>query len=447
MKTLGVWFGILVFAGFGMFPLPAQSTRPLTLEECIRIALKENAQIKIASQQLSLARYNYKGSFQNILPTLRVSYGMFRFERGPTSYLGGEYVGEGIPALNRITRQTDYSFSLNLNQNIYDGGFWWNNIRKTRVEREAEAYNFESEKQKTVMTVMERYFTLLKEQKLLEVYQEAVRRSEEQLNRAQSMYELGSVAQVDVYRAKVNLGNDRIQYLNQKNVVERARQDLNIAMGRDPREPLEIVTELEFHKYLENIDNLFQEALEKNPQLKKLKMDLQSMQLQAKLAFSNFLPQVSSFFSYSRRVPEFEGLYRELDREYTWTVGLQLSWNLFNGFADYINVQKAKVNQKLLREQLLDFQRNLLSNIKSLYDNLKAYDEIIAINQDNLEAAREEYRLAQERYRIGSGTALELREAQLNLTRAEQILISAEYDAIINYARLLEAIGRLAEMY
>ena len=69
--------------------------------------------------------------------------------------------------------------------------------------------------------------------------------------------------------------------------------------------------------------------------------------------------------------------------------------------------------------------------------------EIVEIDKKNLEAAREEYRLANERYRLGSGTSLELREAQVNLTQAEQILVSAEYNTIINYLELQEAIGKI----
>ena len=438
--------GIMVWLlGIGWAQNP--QGKALTLEECIHIALQNNSQLRLASYQKQLAHFTYRGSFQDILPSLRLSYGTFKFERGPTSYLGGEYVGKGIPALDRITRQTDYSFSINFSQNIYDGGYWWNNIHKTHVDEQAQSFNYEAEKQSTILNVMQRYFTLLKEIKLLQVYQQAVERSQKQLERAQRMYELGSAARVDVYRAQVNLGNDKIRLLNQQNVVAKARRDLNLAMGRDPGEPLEIVPEFELEKKREKLQNLIQKAMQQNPTLRKMELDIQSSHLQTKLASRNFYPQISAFFTYSRRTPEFRGLYRELSREYNWTFGLNFSWNLFNGFGDYINVQKAKVNESLAREQYLDYQRNLISTIQNLYQTLKAYDEIIAINKENLKAAQEEYRLAEERYRVGSGTALELRDAQVNLTQAEQVLVSAEYDAVIAYSQLQEALGELLEKY
>ena len=71
--------------------------------------------------------------------------------------------------------------------------------------------------------------------------------------------------------------------------------------------------------------------------------------------------------------------------------------------------------------------------------------EIVEINEKNLEAANEEYRLANERYRLGSGTSLELWEAQVNLTEAEQVLVSAEYTAINTYIELSEAVGKVRE--
>ncbi len=441
MRTLGLI--LVLFIGTGW----AQGSRPLSLDDCIRIALKNNVQVRVSRYQYRNAYYDKRNAYRNILPSLSITMGVFRYERGPTSYLGNEYVGPGFPQLDRVVQSTDYSMGLSLNQNIYDGGMWWNSIRKGKVDEKAQAYNYEADRQKVIVTVMQNYFTLLKEQKLLEVNRQAVERSREQLERAQSMYELGSVAKVDVFKARVNLGNDRIQYINQENRVRKAKQDLNIAMGRNPDEPLEIVTDIEFSKHMVQLDSLYKAAIENNPTLRKYELDRRSADLQIKIAGSRYFPEISGFFTINRRVPQWDGVFKEFDREYNYTIGVQLRWTLFNGFGDYVQKQKAKINAMIVQEQMNDYQRNLLSTIKSLYDNLKAYDEIIRINRENLEASREEYRLALERYRVGNGTAIELREAQVNLTRAEQVLVSAEYDAIITYAQLQEAIGKLSDTY
>jgi TolC family type I secretion outer membrane protein len=442
MKIGMIWLVIFLIIPTMVF---SQEKKPLSLNECISIALDNNSQLKIAERQLEIANKNYKGSYSNILPSIDLSSSMSKYEQGPSSYAGGSFVGSGaIPSFSG----ENYNFQATVSQNIFDGGYWWNNIRKTKSDKKAQEFYQLSEKQRTIVMVQESYFNLLKAIKLLEVDDQAVKRSQEQLDRTEAQFELGAVAKVDVFQTRTNLGNDRIEYLTQKNIVEKAKQDLNLAMGRDPQESLEIETDTNISQELGKLDEMIDQAVANNPSLKQLEQDLRSAQLQTKLAFSSFIPSVGAYYSYSRRVPELNALYKDFfDQEYYWSLGLQLRWNVFNGFSDLLNVQKSKINEKITREQIDDARRNIVSSVKSLVDNLKSYKEIIDINRENLESAREQYRLAQERYRVGSGTALEVREAQVGLTRAEQILVSAENNSIITYAQLQEALGELATAY
>jgi outer membrane protein TolC len=124
-----------------------------------------------------------------------------------------------------------------------------------------------------------------------------------------------------------------------------------------------------------------------------------------------------------------------------------MSLNLFNGFRDMVNIQKAKLNE---RNSLINFEqtkRELTATVMQLVDNYNSYLEIIEINEENLEASKEEFRLAEERYRIGSGTQLEVREAQVNLTRAEQTLVAAQYNARITQSQLEQSLGNIIESY
>ncbi|MBN1406783.1 MAG: TolC family protein, partial [Calditrichaceae bacterium] len=110
-------------------------------------------------------------------------------------------------------------------------------------------------------------------------------------------------------------------------------------------------------------------------------------------------------------------------------------------------VQKAKIAEKTAKENFEEYKRNLASEIEQYYANYKSYLDIIEINKQNLEAANEEVRLAEERYQIGAGTALEVREAQVNLTRAEEILIAAQFNARIVLAQLDNGLGLTYKKY
>jgi outer membrane protein TolC len=416
----------------------------LNLDDCVQIALKNNPQLKISRNQLEIAEQEQKISYSNILPSVDVAARYSRFYQAPGIYAGGTQLPEEIPS----SEGNNYSTSLDIFQNIFDGGYWWNNISKTKRDRAAQEYAFYAEKQRTIVSVQQAYITLVKDLKLLDVNQQAVQRSEEQLQKTQTQYELGAVAKVDVFQARTNLGNDKIALLTQENAVLRSRQNLNMVIGRDPQEIIEIKTDIKINFDIPSLDSLFQVALQNNPSLKQYEESYRSAKLGTKLATSNYWPQLGAYFSYSRRTPEFEtALFKNFDKNYSWFAGINISWNIFRGFSDYRNRQKAKLNEKIALETSVDNRRTVMSQVKGLSDNLESYIKIIKINEENLESSGEQYRLAEERYRVGSGTQLEVREAQVNLTRAEEILVGAENNAIITYAQLLEAIGALVDAY
>jgi outer membrane protein TolC len=190
-----------------------------------------------------------------------------------------------------------------------------------------------------------------------------------------------------------------------------------------------------------NIDQLIEVALDNQPLLKKNQADIQSSDLGVSLATANYYPRVSIWYQTGRSHSDLEKIYSDFDQNYWNAYGLSINWNLFNGRSDYINRQKAILDKKMTMEYDVNYKRELKSRIKGYYDNYKSYEEIIEINEENLEAAKEELRLAEERYQIGAGTSLEVREAQVKLTRAEETLIAAQYNAMITLAQLDNELG------
>ncbi len=444
------------------FSLWSQSeTHPLSLNECIQIALKNNANIQTFRNLEEIARHNVKSSYGNILPSVSISASGNRFRVGDATTQAdvpittidpntGQPVVIGFKnqeVINPGFARNSYSADLTISQNIFDGGRWWNTIRRSKVNKVVAQYNLNARKNEVIRQVAQNYFNLLKQEKLLEVYSLAVKRSEDNLNKTQRMFELGSVAKVDVYRARVNLGNDRISLINQRNVVQQARQTLNISMGYEPNRPLEIVKEHEFHYQVPPLEELIQTALSTQPELERRKMDIRAKEMSVAITKSTFLPSLSGFFSYRRNNTRLDKIYSDINRNWAITTGVNISFNLFNGFQDQVNVQNAKIDLKNARIALQDYKHSLLSNVTTLYQTFKDLSEIININKENLEAAREEYRLATERYRLGSGTSLDVREAQVNLTDAERIVVSAEYNLIITYAELQEAVGLIQKAF
>ena len=99
-------------------------------------------------------------------------------------------------------------------------------------------------------------------------------------------------------------------------------------------------------------------------------------------------------------------------------------------------MQRQSLNHAKAEENYIDQKRQLKANVTQAYLNVKAYREIANINSTNLESAQEDFRLARERYKIGSGTLIEVIDAQLAVTQARSNLVTAKYNAQIALASL-----------
>ena len=151
------------------------------------------------------------------------------------------------------------------------------------------------------------------------------------------------------------------------------------------------------------------------------------------------------FARWSRNVPEYDAMFKDFDREYSHSYGISLNFNVFNGFRDHVNHQNAKIAEKMASENLRQQKQQLLSQLKFYYNQFNTYKEIRETNLLNIQAAEEEYKLANERFKIGSGTSLELRDAQVKLSEAEQLLIESDYQLVLTKNQIQALLGRLKQ--
>ncbi|MFN8652680.1 MAG: TolC family protein [Gemmatimonadales bacterium] len=124
------------------------------------------------------------------------------------------------------------------------------------------------------------------------------------------------------------------------------------------------------------------------------------------------------------------------------SASLTISLPIFTGFGRHLRVAQA-------REQELDAEENVRAqaiqvrtDVQSRYLALQTAYKAISVQAASRDAARDQLRLAQDRYRLGSGTALEVSDAQNSVQRAEGDYVTAIYDYHKSLAALEAAVGR-----
>ncbi len=428
-----------------------QSGKTYSLQECIDLALKNNSSLKTAVYEVDRAGANVKGSYSNVLPTITSSFNSSRTFRGesvdtrdvqavdPTT---GQVVIDRQDITSPSRQFNFHQVQIRYNQRLFDFGRSWNLVKQAKTSFEASSQNLVFARHNMHSNVKLRYFELLKAQKLEQEFKLAVERSKEQLQRTQSMYEIGSVAQIDVYRQEVTLGSDEVNLITQSNVVEIARGNLNIEVGRDPDNDIAIADlEIDMSPPRLSLTEAITVAYENSPELKRFEFDMKSANYGRKAARGRYFPSFAVGITYTKNNELADRVYGSLDQNFSVGVGAQVDFNIFNGLSDAAEVSRQTANYSIANENWINTKRWKELEVKQAYLNVKAFSNIAQINERNVRSAEEDFRLAQERYRVGAGTSLEVTDSQVNLTRARVQLVASKYDAMIARAQLEAAMG------
>ena len=421
----------------------ATAAGPYTLEQCIQIAMQNNPQIEIARKQVEVQRAALFGTYSGVMPRLNATIvGANRTTSGDRDIIVEGVVLREAPG----TTRTDYRNNVFLNMVLYNGGQNWNSIRQARQVSESEEFAQSSTENQVTVDVKTSYFSLLRAIRLKEVTEEQVRLNEEQLRRSQSMYEIGSVARVDVLQTRAQLGGVQISLRNQENAVLQARAQLANAMGIGSSEVFEIIDPLEDEALDTTALMSLQDALRMadltNPAIQRDEGRIRSAMLGTKTARGGLWPTVSGNIGYSRSGVRFQDVYGTYDKNWNLSFGVNLSLPILNGTQTYADISRAQAQQLIAEETLRQTRRTTTLTIRNALLDLETSREVITLSNDNIAFAEESLRLAEERYRVGSGTLLDVFTAQEALARAKYELVGAQYDYLIAQATLDGALGK-----
>jgi len=124
------------------------------------------------------------------------------------------------------------------------------------------------------------------------------------------------------------------------------------------------------------------------------------------------------------------------------TAQFVISLPIWDGFNRNLHVAQARAQeedaQEIVRARGLQVRADVESRLFTL---ISAY-QAIGVQTKNREAARDQLRLAQDRYRLGSGTSLEVSDAQNAVQRAEGDYVNAVYIYHKSLTALEAAVGR-----
>ncbi len=297
--------------------------------------------------------------------------------------------------------------------------------------------------QDLIYSVKIAYYAYLASVENVSVQEEAVKRAEEQLKLIESKYELGSAALSDVLKQKVQFGNDRLALLRAQNAVTNSAANLAYTVGLDPREEHTFSTQYAVRGYEGSIGEAMTFGMSHNPGLLSQEKTFDAYSSSVKSAWSSYLPSVYGYADYTKfnGTQAYPTAFDYSSNSYTY--GLRISLNIFDGFLRERNLQNAKVYRNNARADLADARNYASSNIKTSYLDTQALTEQKKVSSENVAAAEEDLKITQEKYNLGAATILDLLDAQVSLKSAQVSLIQVDFDLNLAIAKLENAMGKM----
>ena len=438
---------ILVFFILGL-NLILKGQEKLTKEQALYLALENNFGIQVSKNTTEIQKNNSSFLNSGYLPTVSLS--------GGSNYVGSDseiafpdqFDEQGNPIPNRIFEGQEsqrFNVGVNLNYTLFDGMGRKYIYKQLKEKYALSELQLRETIEFTMLQLFEVYFNIAQFTESSKIFKENLDISKERQKRAETAFIYGQGNKLSVLNAQVDVTNDSISLIQVNQQLDNYKRDLNLLMNQPINQNFDVELDL---KFIDNIkiQSWLETANENNVEILKQKRNSKINSYDIKISQSGYLPTVGLVGSYGwnlNKSPVTAFFPGTNNTTYSLGVGASLSWNLFDGGRTKILTKNAKLsfeNQILVeQEAILSFDRDLENSIQN-YRNTK---EIYEIQKKQVETATYNFERSQAQYKLGSITAIEFRQAQINLSNAQNQRAVAKYRAKLSELQLIQITGQL----
>jgi outer membrane protein len=414
------------------------TTTTLSLAEAVQQAREHNPQFRQTVNSLDPASAQVKAAYGAFIPNVGASAGL-------------NYTGEGSQFFGGQTFTQPSSYG-----STYQIGFDWTfsgatalePSRAKKAQRAAVADTAQGSLQLAEQVVTQ-YLNALQTQSTAEVARQQLRRNLEFLQLATARQRVGQTSMYDVRQADVTANNSKVDLLRARQAEVDQKLELFRLMGVMPSGSMEALALTDTFPVMEptwELEALAKEAEDNNPGLQAERARAAAAQAQLKQARSAYLPYLSLNGGWSGYTQEFSNAENKpFPFDFTnnpFGVNLGIALPIFQGFSRSLRVSQARAQQRNAEENVRALELQLRATIGSRLQATRTTYDVIQVQRQSQQAARQQLELANERYRLGSGTVLEVADALNAVTAADAAYINAVSDHQRAIVALYAALGR-----
>lgn len=421
-------FGLALLLGGAAAPAPARAqataeVRTLTLDDALALAHRNNRDLAQARARVAQAHAAVTMAWTALLPTV-AAQGKYTHNYKEVTVPFPIFNAAGMATgIENAVLQKGEQLDVGLNAAVplivpsaYAA------LSAAKSSEEAGRANLAVSDAQVLYSTAQAYYACAGSDELVDARRHAVVVAQKGLDNARARLEAGVVNRVEVTRAELQLVRAQQALVEAEDTAVQSYRALGTIMNMHA--PVRVVGAENPQPFVdEPAETLTAEALRLRPEFMALEKTIQSNRLTVTSNWLRWAPTVSAFGNV--RAFNYTGFAGD---NYSWAVGLQLDWTIYDGGIRDSNRQLAAA-QRWENEAKLDLLRD------QVRDDVANADRQLATKRRALETARRSVQLSKEtldlvqvQHDAGTATQLDLLQAQDNLVAAEVALAQARFD-------------------
>jgi outer membrane protein len=417
--------------------IPLRGQALLTADDAVRIALEKNYDIRIARNDADIARLNNTPGNAGMLPGIQMNgTGNYAINNANVTFATG--TEKQIPS----AVSSSLSAGTQLTWKLFDGGKMFVTKNKLAEIQALGEIQYRDRVLQTLYGVISAYYDVVRQEQQLASMKEIIDFNEEQVTIARAGFEAGSLIKSDLLQARIDLNVAKENAINQQFAIDAARKTLNGLLGRDPNEAFEVADSIPLD-YHPDRQRILQQADSANTTLMAFRKQIDIAKLSLKEFHSGYLPQlnVSGGYYFSRSGNAAGSVVSS--QIFGPQFGGTLSIPIFSAGENRRKTATARLDLLSAEYDLSNVKLQVNTELGNALTSFANQQQLLQIEKENNELAREDLNISMERLRLGQTTTLEVHLAKENYVLSCTRLTNFEYNLKIAETRLKQLVSQL----
>ena len=402
---------LILLAGFTM----ANGQEILTVDEAVRIALKNNFGILIARNDADIAKVNNTPGNAGMLPVIQAT---------------------GSANLSSINTGTQLSWKL------FDGGKMFVTKNKLNEIESLGEIQFKDNVLQTLYAVISAYYDVVRQKQQLNSIGEVMHYNQEQVKIAQAGFTAGSLLKTNLLQAKIDLNVTSENAINQQFTIEEAKRHLLelLSQGIDKNFDVSDSIPLNFspdrNELMKKVDSANTTLLSFHKQI-----DIARLVLKENSKLYSPVLNFTSGYYFSQSSNSNGSILN--NRSFGPQLGGSLTIPIYSAGENQRKITTAKIQLKTAEYDFQNIELQVKVDVQNALSGYENQQKLLKIEVENKELTKENLEISLQRLRLGQTTSLEVHMAQENYMLSCTRLINFEYNLKIAETKLKQLIATL----